>query len=325
MIRKIKALIKKTLLSNNLTRYLFGLVRTLRHRELLNLSYEEYLNEEYQKVAMDSGNTMYVYQSDKKSQMYVDGTAYNDILNFVWLDGVKEVDAVFDLGANYGQFVLHAISREMAENIETIVAFEPNPKIAKAFRQAIQDSGLEGKVHLVEKGVSNEAGRFSFFINLYSSGGSSINPDNAFNPGDGIFRKEIEIETVTLKDFIDSQNISVQGKKVAIKIDVEGHDFYAFEGSIKLLNDASEFLLIMETTKSAAKEFLKSSSGTDMLDIFEKNSFYVTYKNTMFEVRDYDEYLTHFDHAPGCIDIILSSKPLDPNHYTQVAQDRSGG
>lgn len=317
MIKKIKSTLKKLLLSNNLTRYLFGIIRTFRNRELLKVSYNEYLNEDFQKVKLDNGNTMCLYKSDKKSHMYFDNTAYNDVLNSVWNDALVDVNLVYDLGANYGQFILHPISKEQAKKIEHIVAFEPNPKIARALNQSLIDSGLEGQVSLVQKGVSNKVGKFNFYINLYSSGGSSINPDNAFNPGDGIFRKKIEIETITLIDYTSEQEIDVKNKKMAMKIDIEGHDFFAFEGAIQIIKKTSDFLLIMETTKSTAKDFFKKHTEDEVLSVFESHSFYVSYRNTIFQVKDYEDYLTHFEIAPGCIDIILSSQPLNSKYYQQ--------
>ncbi len=318
-MKNFKRSVKKLVLSNKITRYLFGLSRMHKHKELLHLSYDDYLNEDYQKVSLGNGNTMCLYKSDKKADMYVDHTAYNDILNFIWEDGVGKANVLLDLGANYGQFILHPLDVKMSSSIISILAFEPNPKIAKALKQSMIESDLDSKVQVIQKGVSNEAGSFTFYINLYSSGGSSINPDNAFNPGDGIFRKKIEIETVRLDDFVVAQGIDFSEKFLALKIDVEGHDFHAFEGAVKLLEQASGFLMIMETTRSAAKDFIKRCHGSDALEIFSKNSFYVTYQNKMFEVSSFDEYLKHFDVAPGCIDIVLSSLSLDHNHYTQRA------
>lgn len=316
----MKKVVKKLVMSNKATRFLFGLVSSYRNRQLLTLSYEQYLNEAYVNVALNNGNTMCVYESDKKSHMYIDGSAYNDILNFIWADYVNQSDVVFDLGANYGQFVLNFIDPKQASEKQHIVMFEPNPKIAKALRESFTASGLSQNVTLVEKGISSEEGQFSFYINLLSSGGSSIKAENAFNPRDGIYRQEITIQTTTLDGYAKTNQIAVEDRKVAMKIDIEGHDFHAFEGAAAILSRASGFLLMMETTKSDAGEFLRKNHGKPVMSLFEKHFFYVTYKNSMYRVKNFNDYLTHFDIAPGCIDLVLSSDELNAQQYTDIAQ-----
>ena len=220
-----------------------------KYKHLLNMTYEDYINESVVEVKMSNGNTMCVFESDKKAKMYIDNSAYSDILNFIWSDAVAKAAGIIDMGANYGQFVLHPLTKDNIDNKSFVLAFEPNPKIARALNLSLDKSGLQNTVRVVENGVGREDGEFDFFINLHSSGGSSINAENAYNPLDGIYRTKITIRTVVVDDYLKSEQINVSDKNIAIKIDVEGYDFYALQGAIQTINDANDFLLIMETTK----------------------------------------------------------------------------
>ncbi|MCY7296367.1 FkbM family methyltransferase [Alteromonas sp. a30] len=271
-------------------------------------------------VKMHNGNIMCLYKSDKKSEMYFNGNAYTDILNFIWFDFVQGANIVFDLGANYGQFVLNPISKDTATKIEAAYCFEPNPKLANALNESLKKSELEQLVKVVPLGVSNDAGKFDFFINLYSSGGSSLDSDQAFNPLDGIYQLKTEVQTIRLDDFANKEKLSVKGKSVALKIDVEGSDFLALEGALPLLADAEEFLLIMETGKSSAEAFEKRFRDNDALSFFSQHHLYVTYQNQMIKVKDFYDYFSHFKNTRGSIDIVVCTRPLDSNHYLNLAK-----
>lgn len=264
---------------------------------------------------------MCLYPSDKKSDMYINGDAYTDVLNFIWYDFVCKADLIFDLGANYGQFVLNSISKESAQGIEAAYCFEPNPKVAKALNESIRRSRLNNTVKVIPLGVSNEAGEFDFFINLHSSGGSSLDSHLAFNPLDGIYQLPIKVQTTRLDKFIEHEELSVEGKNIALKIDVEGNDFPAYEGALALLSSANEFLLIMETGKISADAFEKKNKDSELLAFFNRNYSYITYQKKLIEVEDFYDYFLHFQNTTGNIDIIVSTRALDLTHFLRLAKD----
>lgn len=305
-----KLRLKKILKSNYFGRYILGGFRSFRHTDLLVKNYDEYLNEGFSKIELRNGNVMFLYSSDVKASGYYDGSSFQDILNYIWEDVLKDSNIVFDLGANYGQFVLGFLTNDNIRHLDKVVAFEPNPKINRAISESIKFNGLEKNVSIESFGVSNKNERISFFINLHSSGGSSINSSNAFNPVQGIYRKKIDIDVICLDKYVKDSSLQLKGKKVAIKIDVEGHDFQALQGAISVLTGAESWVVLMETTMQDARRILENQCY-DVIDLFDKNYLYVTYANAIFQVDSFDDYLKHFQYATGCIDVVVSSSELD--------------
>ena len=116
----------------------------------------------------------------------------------------------FDVGANNGSWGIEAAKKEPASRV---FAFEPTPELVAKIRT--RSAGLANYV-LVEKAVSNKPGKAEFHISGGGDWGCSSLLD--FKPEVDIRQewpgridightKTIEVECITMQDFVDSEGI----------------------------------------------------------------------------------------------------------------------
>jgi FkbM family methyltransferase len=103
----------------------------------------------------------------------------------------------------------------------TVFAFEPNPDLIEEIKST---TILPSNYHLVQKAVSNFNGKATF--NICSNPTCSSLQDWGNGPTFGDMKK-IEVDVVTLKDFIEEKGIlEVEN----IQIDAQGSDLQVLEG-----------------------------------------------------------------------------------------------
>lgn len=319
MFSTVKRWVKQLVLSTRFSRLLLSyLNRFLRPHKVVT-EYSDYLAEEPVRHLMDNGNLMYLYPSDHKAQMYFSGSAFDDAVYQLWCQRAPLARYVFDIGANYGQFTLATVTRVDRGQVEAIFTFEPNPKLAKALAMSIAQSELEDVAVLVEKGVSNAPGVATFTLNLHSSGGSSLDEDVAVNPLTGRYVHKIDIVLTDLASAEQLQPYDFTDASIAMKIDVEGHDFYALEGAASILNEASDIFLVIEADYQSYRAYFHDGSrppSSGIVELFDKNQVYCVYSNVFEEVRSLSDLGATLKGKKGCVDLIFTSRPLSA--YTDL-------
>jgi FkbM family methyltransferase len=188
------------------------------------------------KVKTFWGRDIYVYLADDDaSALYFFNTLYGGeikIIKFL-IKNFKDDDIFYDIGANYGFYVL--LAQEFITKGE-IHAFEPNPKIFKLLRE---NSRLDiyKNTFLNEMALSDKTGETEFFDREISrhSGGSSLIKHQHF-----LKYKVIKVRTTTLDDYILNYK-----PPTIMKIDVEGGEFLVLKGGLELLKKYSP-MIIME-------------------------------------------------------------------------------
>ena len=125
---------------------------------------------------------------------------------------IRNSDVVFDIGANIGVFTSYALS----QNVKKIYSFEP----IKCAYNGLQDTFKnDDRVVPINKAIDIKSGKRNIFTIKNKSTISSFY--NKQKDNENIFYEE-EIETITLDDFIEKNNI----KKIDLfKIDVEGAEY----------------------------------------------------------------------------------------------------
>ncbi len=140
--------------------------------------------------------------------------------------------SIFDVGANKGQSADFFLSiRPTAQ----ITSFEPNPTLFQFLK--LKFAGLQN-ITLVNKGVSNAKQLLTFYINKLDLT-SSFEPLNltskylakkakvmGVKPSE-IISKIIEIEAISLRDYIEANEIQ---QIDLLKIDTEGHELKCLKG-----------------------------------------------------------------------------------------------
>lgn len=139
---------------------------------------------------------------------------------------LKPGDVVLDTGANIGWYSL-LMSRFEHKGI-SIHCFEPDTDNHDCLIYNLQVNGASN-VTPHNMAVSDHTGTQTLYLYKKSNTGRhsllNINTDDS-----------IEVKTVSFDDFLKVQNISPDAVKF-LKIDIEGFEYFAFKGGLKLLGE----------------------------------------------------------------------------------------
>lgn len=138
----------------------------------------------------------------------------------VWMALTKRSNVIFDVGANTGVFSLVSSSLNPAAKV---YAFEP---VARVYKKLVANKELNNySISTCDKALSNYDGKAVIFdIEADHTYQASVNKNFQPQPEKA---KQVDIEVVTLKTFIETNNIS--GIDL-MKIDVETHEPEVLEG-----------------------------------------------------------------------------------------------
>lgn len=152
--------------------------------------------------------------------------------------GVRQGEAVIDIGANYGLYSYH-FSRAVGAGGK-VYAFEPIPFTART--HSLIGKGLRfDNVELFNKGCGDKPGTLTFRIPIAESGSimaGVVHQAARDNERDGRMQharfersREVQCDIVTVDDTvpIGPREISM------IKCDIEGADYYALKGAAKII------------------------------------------------------------------------------------------
>ena len=180
---------------------------------------------------------------------------------------LKEGDVVLDIGANIGYYVL--IESKLVGEQGKVYAIEPvssnlaqlqqnlklnNCKNVEVFKLAVGDKNGKAKIYIPEK------------RNL------STLDKNAL---EGNLKSVEEIEVITVDSFLDKKP-----KPNFIRMDVEGYEFYIIKGMNKTLKLNIKLFIEIHPHKMTEEQLC------EMLEILEKNGFYVELATWGFKVNE---------------------------------------
>lgn len=137
-----------------------------------------------------------------------------------------------DLGADVG--VVSALVNKYCQNLQTIIALEPNPTVFNVLTQNLANISPN---HLPLKKAISDYNGFGQF-NFQSEQGSD-------HEGHLINNKSGKTEVTTLDALIESHNIELS-KNIAIKVDVEGQEKAMFSGAVNTIKNAKKVLVLLE-------------------------------------------------------------------------------
>ena len=155
---------------------------------------------------------------------------------------VKKGDIVLDIGDHIGYYTL--IFSDCVGLEGKVFAFEPNPDNFTLLKKNVEINKYKNVV-LIQKAVSNKAGRLKLYLSALNSGDNRI-----YDLGDGP-RKSIEIEAVRLDDYFKDYD----GKIDFIKMDIQGAEGAAMEGMEILLEKNRNLKIITEFWPFGLKGF----------------------------------------------------------------------
>jgi FkbM family methyltransferase len=144
-----------------------------------------------------------------------------------------EVDCVFDVGANAGQYGW--MLRERVNYNGPIVSFEPVPSAAAVLREA---AAGDSNWHVEQVALDRSAGNMTFNVAQDSEFSSFHRPSAAsvaiFSEQSSVVQ-EISIKTATLTEIFAKYADLLRFRRPFLKMDTQGHDIAVAEGAGEVL------------------------------------------------------------------------------------------
>jgi FkbM family methyltransferase len=193
-------------------------------------------------VILSDGFTMYL---DKNTELF---HFYNKGLDpYIYKNLEKELSKknliVFDLGAYFGY---HTLKFAHKDNVKHVYAFEPNPDNRERLVKNIKKNpGAKEKITIIDKAISNEKGTSVFLafndIEQGVSSASLLQKEKSMAKRNDTLAREITVNMDTLDNLIGDGILLPPN---IIKLDIEGAEYDALEGSRKLLLQNKPVLMI---------------------------------------------------------------------------------
>ncbi|MFW2373046.1 MAG: FkbM family methyltransferase [Gammaproteobacteria bacterium] len=134
-------------------------------------------------------------------------------------------DIALDIGANIGWYSL-LLDKHMPEGCQ-VYAFEPDPLNYQLLIYNIQLNGAN-KVKAIQNALSDK----KEIKKLYRYSNRNLGRHSLLDINQGDF---VEVEALVLDEFIQLNNIDFNKVKFA-KIDIEGYEYFALSGALKVLD-----------------------------------------------------------------------------------------
>jgi len=248
------------------------------------------------------GSKMYINVHDKSLNMrktfqtYASNLIHEKATTDLFKKTVKRGDTFVDLGANIGYFTL--LAARLVGDKGKVYAFEPEPR---NYNYLIKNIGLNNynNVSAAQKAVSDKNGKTKLYICSYDTGHHTINQYGgieAYKPDFVDEKKDfVEIETVTLDDFLEDKGKSVD----VIKMDVEGAEALALSGMDRILRENENlkmfvefFPLLIKEMGSSPKEFVNKLLKDYRFSISIIPDDYDASKGEFIRVNSIDELMS---------------------------------
>ncbi len=139
----------------------------------------------------------------------------------------NDFDMFVDVGANIG---LYSLLAAKTGKVAKILSFEPDLRNNYQFRANILLNNFVNLIEVHDIGLSDETGVVEFLQQQGSSTGKSRVEKTAPSATKG---KDYQTTTIHIARFDDG--FHYEGRKIYIKMDVEGHELNALQGMGKLL------------------------------------------------------------------------------------------
>lgn len=198
---------------------------------------------------------------------------------------------VVDIGANIGYYTLLA-ARATGPGGQ-VIAFEPEPANRHLLSTNIALNGY-GNVEVRAEAVSDREGEARLFLNDVNRGDHRL-----IDPGDG--RPSVRVKTVTL----DTALKNVQAGRAFVKMDVQGHEWNAFQGMRETLARVPQVALVTEFWPRGL-----SASGADPRRLPE------ALRQDGFDLYLVDEKVGHI--RPVTEDEAVAAVPAGSDDYTTL-------
>ena len=179
-----------------------------------------------------SGARIHVNPDDQAGQRALARGGPKDREQRLWSFLANELSyqAVYDLGANYGQVTLGAAYPPETE----VVLVEPNPQLVPYLQRSIETHPNREQIKLHSLALGNHDGSANLFIRTEAQGKSSLVQE----------RGESTPVPLTTLDALASPSAGT--RDAIIKLDVEGSELALLEGAAETLSGFDNYAIMIE-------------------------------------------------------------------------------
>ena len=256
----------------------------------------------YQKIIEVQGSKMFMNPNENSYNMrrtledYASNLVHEKATTDLFKKTVKNGDVVVDLGANIGYFSL--LASRLTGSQGKVFSFEPEPRNYSYLQKNIELNNYKQN-QAFQKAVSDKDGVTELFICDYDTGHHTINRQDgieAYSRGRTIKEESIEIETVTLDNFLKEKTDKVD----VIKMDVEGAEELALSGMDVVLKNniglkmfLEFFPLLIEKMGSNPREFIRRLMQDYSFSIYIIPEDYAALTSDMKKLNSVDEVMSY--------------------------------
>jgi FkbM family methyltransferase len=169
-------------------------------------------------------------------------------------DYCRPGDVVFDVGANAGGLSL-IMSRHVGPR-GVVCSFEASPRIIDKTQYNLVNAGC-ANVYLYQRAVYHKSNEV---VTLYP--GTHLN-DSIYNDSGAEGGTTYKVETLALDDFVAATGLMPK----FIKMDIEGAEFDALKGAIKILAEGKPGLILEQSPSDMRCHALLSEAGYVAIDL----------------------------------------------------------
>lgn len=176
---------------------------------------------------------------------------------------MQAFDRFLDVGANTGLYSILLTDRQL---VPEALAFEPDPGTRDLLQTNIDLNGLAGRIHVLPYALGDAPSEARLTQSSEVNRGESWIEHDEMPAGD---------DTVTVPVRRLDDEYQFRGKRLLIKIDVEGYEFHTIKGMERTLRDNSCYLQV--ELYSAHLEKLKAtfaSLGYRFLDTYDIDHYF---------------------------------------------------
>ncbi len=156
----------------------------------------------------------------------------------------RRCDVFLDIGANFGTY---SATVAVKTDCPTIIAFEPDERSVARLRVHLFVNGISERVQIRVVAVSDRNGQVPF---------ARAPANNDFVSRVGEDGSAFFVPAIRLDD-----ELALTGQRIAIKLDVEGHELAALDGMATLLRANDCFLQIEAWPQNAAQVVTRMKAG----------------------------------------------------------------
>lgn len=124
---------------------------------------------------------------------------------------------IYDIGMHNGDDAVYYLNLGY-----TVIAVEANPLLVDLCKKKLHDYISNNKLIIINKGISNQSGKFYFWVNKVNSEWSSFNKDIGTRNNTPASR--IEVSTIRMNELFEKYEIPYY-----LKVDIEGYDIHCIE------------------------------------------------------------------------------------------------